>query len=250
MVVSVGIDVSKDKHDCFILSSEGAVLADVFTIPNNMDGFNCLLQRIRNCTTYQDKIKVGLEATGHYSYNILGFLLRQRSGHLCLESLAHQSVPEKSQSEKDKDRSRGCTNDCSYASVRCGPQALHGHSIPQRGTKVTNQIPFRQGERTCQAEKLRLQTGLYPVPWLEKLVPTLHGASVYALLDEFPGAAQIAEAHLTRLKALLSSASRGRYGRDMAVEIRDAARRAYWLQNACQIPGIAAYHSAYPGTGC
>ena len=43
MVVSVGIDVSKDKHDCFIVSSEGKVLADAFTIPNTMDGFNCLL---------------------------------------------------------------------------------------------------------------------------------------------------------------------------------------------------------------
>ena len=47
MVVSVGIDVSKDKHDCFIASSEGEVLADVFTIPNTMDGFHYLLQRIR-----------------------------------------------------------------------------------------------------------------------------------------------------------------------------------------------------------
>ena len=75
MVISVGIDVSKDKHDCFIVSSEGEVLADVFTISNNMDGFHCLLQRIRGCVTPQGKIKVGLEATGHYSYNLLGFLL-------------------------------------------------------------------------------------------------------------------------------------------------------------------------------
>ena len=75
MVVSVGIDVSKDKHDCFIVSSDGEVLAEVFTIPNTMDGFHCLLQRIRDCITPQDKIKVGLEATGHYSYNLLGFLL-------------------------------------------------------------------------------------------------------------------------------------------------------------------------------
>ena len=35
MVISVGIDVSKDKHDCFIVSSEGEVLADVFTIPQH-----------------------------------------------------------------------------------------------------------------------------------------------------------------------------------------------------------------------
>lgn len=28
MTVSVGIDVSKDKHDCFIVSSDGAILAE------------------------------------------------------------------------------------------------------------------------------------------------------------------------------------------------------------------------------
>ena len=50
MVVSVGIDVSKDKHDCFIVSSEGEVLADVFTISNTMEGFTFLLQKIRECT--------------------------------------------------------------------------------------------------------------------------------------------------------------------------------------------------------
>ena len=74
-MICVGIDVAKDKHDCFIISSEGQVLADVFTIPNSMDGFHRLLQRIQECSSSQDKIKVGLEATGHYSYNILGFLL-------------------------------------------------------------------------------------------------------------------------------------------------------------------------------
>ena len=46
-------------------------------------------------------------------------------------------------------------------------------------------------------------------PELEKLVPSLHIASVYALLAEFPGAKQIAAAHLTRLKALLETASKG-----------------------------------------
>ena len=51
-------------------------------------------------------------------------------------------------------------------------------------------------------------------------------ASVYTLLAEFPGAKQIAGAHLTHLKTLLSDASKGRYGRDMATKLRDAARRS------------------------
>ena len=76
-MICVGIDVAKDKYDCFILSSEGEVLADVFTIPNNAEGFDTLLQTIRRCARPEDKIKVGLEATGHYSYNILGFLLNE-----------------------------------------------------------------------------------------------------------------------------------------------------------------------------
>ena len=66
-MVCVGIDVAKDKHDCCILDSEGTTLVDCFTIPNNMDGFKSLLQTIQDCSQKSDKIKVGLEATGHYS---------------------------------------------------------------------------------------------------------------------------------------------------------------------------------------
>jgi transposase len=63
-------------------------------------------------------------------------------------------------------------------------------------------------------------------PELEKLVPTIHMVSIYTLLSEFPGAHQIADAHLTHLKTVLSDASKGRYGREEAVEIRDAARNS------------------------
>ena len=63
-------------------------------------------------------------------------------------------------------------------------------------------------------------------PELETLVPSLHMASVYAMLAEFPSARQIADAHLTHFKAVLTDASRGRYDRDKAVEIREVARRS------------------------
>lgn len=33
-MIYVGIDVSKDKHDCYIVNSDGEVLKDVFTIQN------------------------------------------------------------------------------------------------------------------------------------------------------------------------------------------------------------------------
>lgn len=74
-MIYVGIDVAKDKHDCFIINSEGVVLFKAFTISNNREGFDGLFQKIRSVCPDMSKLKVGLEATGHCSYNILGYLL-------------------------------------------------------------------------------------------------------------------------------------------------------------------------------
>ena len=54
-MICVGIDMAKDKHDCFFLNSEGAVLANVFTISNNMEGFNILLGKFHACATPGDR---------------------------------------------------------------------------------------------------------------------------------------------------------------------------------------------------
>ena len=63
-------------------------------------------------------------------------------------------------------------------------------------------------------------------PELEKLVPTLHMKSVYALLSEYPSAHHIAGAHMTRLTNILYTTSRGHYDRDTAIRFRNAARNS------------------------
>ena len=226
MVVSVGIDVAKDKHDCFILNAEGEVLVDVFTIPNNMDGFNCLLQTIRDCTTPRDIIKVGLEATGHYSYNILGFLLDNGLATYVLNPLRTNLYRKSLSLRKTKtDRVDART----IAAMLLSDVGLKPYTDTAYHNEELKSLTRYRFDKVKERAKLkssvsRLVCILFPE--LEKLVPTLHGVSIYALLEEFPGAVQIAGAHLTRLKSLLSGASRGRYGRDMAVEIRDAARNS------------------------
>ena len=226
MVVSVGVDVSKDKHDCFILSSEGEVLADVFTIPNNLDGFRFLLQRIRDCTHAQDKIKVGLEATGHYSYNLLGFLLDNGLATYVLNPLRTNLYRKSLSLRKTKtDRVDART----IASMLLSDAGLKPYTDTAYHNEELKSLTRYRFDKVKERAKLkssisRLVCILFPE--LEKLVPSLHIASVYALLAEFPGAKQIAAAHLTRLKALLETASKGHYKRDMALEIRDAARNS------------------------
>lgn len=225
-MICVGIDVAKDKHDCIILNSEGKILAGAFTFPNNAEGFDTLLHKIHSCENSNDKIKVGLEATGHYSYNILGFLLNQGLPTYVINPL-HTNLFRKSMSlRKTKtdrvDAKTIATMLMSNVDLKSYTNtAYHNEELKSltryRFVKVRERAQLKQSVS-------RLVTILFPE--LEKLVPTLHMSSVYALLIEFPGAKQIAGAHLTHLNHLLNDASKGRYGRDMATKIRDAAQHS------------------------
>ena len=225
-MICVGIDVAKDKHDCFILSSEGEVLADVFTIPNNQNGFETLLQRIRSCSSPADNIKVGLEATGHYSYNILGFLFDKGLATYVINPL-HTNLYRKSLSLRKTKTDR--IDARTIAAMLMSDVDLKSYTDTAYHNEELKSLTRYRFDKVRQRAKLkqsvsRLVNILFPE--LETLVPTLHMASVYALLSELPGAQQVASVHLTHLKALLDDASKGRYDRNKAVEIREAARHS------------------------
>ena len=225
-MICVGIDVAKDKHDCFIMSSEGEVLAEVFTIPNSREGFETLLQRIRSCASPSDKIKVGLEATGHYSYNILGFLIDNGLPTFVINPL-HTNLYRKSLSLRQTKTDR--VDARTSAAMLMSGVDLKSYTDTVYHNEELKSLTRYRFDKVRERAKLkqsvsRLVNILFPE--LEKLVPSLHLVSVYALLGEFPDARQIAEAHLTRLKAILNENSRGRYERDKAVEIRNAARQS------------------------
>ena len=225
-MIFVGIDVSKDKHDCFIISSEGEILADGFTISNSKEGFEMLLQTINTCTGIDQKIKVGLEATGHYSYNLLGFLLDNGFPTYVINPL-HTNLYRKSLSlrktKTDKVDAR------TIASMLMSDVSLKPYTNVAYHNSELKSLTRYRFDKVSERSKLktsvsRLVNILFPE--LEKLLPTLHIVSAYALLSELPSAKHIANVHLTHLTNLLHSASKGHYGREKAIQIRDTARNS------------------------
>lgn len=225
-MILVGIDVAKDKHDCFIMNSDGEILAKAFTFSNTLEGFNFLYEKICSVSSLQDKIKVGLEATGHYSYNLLGFLLDKGLPTFVINPL-HTNLYRKSislrKTKTDKVDSKTIAmmllsdvNLKSYSEISYHNEELKSLSR-YRFTKV-------QERAKLKTSVSRLVQILFPE--LEKLVPTLHIPSMYRLLEEYSGASYIASAHLTKLTNLLREASHGHYNRDTAIKIREAARNS------------------------
>jgi len=225
-MIYVGIDVAKDKHDCFITNSDGEVLFKSFTIPNNREGFESLFQKVQSISDDLTKVKVGLEATGHYSYNLLGFFLDKGLTTFVINPL-HTNLYRKSlslrQTKTDKADAR------TIASMLMSDMNLKSYSDTSYHNEELKSLTRYRFDKVKERAKLkssvsRLVCILFPE--LEKLVPTLHMVSVYALLSEFPSAHAVASAHLTRLTNLLSESSKGRYGKDTAIIFRDAARNS------------------------
>ena len=121
-MIYVGIDVAKDKHDCYVSDSDGLELYAPFIIQNTREGFEDLFEKVRAVAPDLSKVKIGLEATGHYGYNILGYLL-EKEFRIFLINPLHTNLFRKSLSLRQ-----------SYA--------LLENIIPYGGAQIINQIPF------------------------------------------------------------------------------------------------------------
>ena len=69
----VGIDISKYKHDCCIISAADQKVVSKVTIKNNKTGFDELLTIINSLSNPED-IRIGFESTAHYALNLELFL--------------------------------------------------------------------------------------------------------------------------------------------------------------------------------
>ena len=225
-MIYIGIDVAKDKHDCLITNSDGEALFNAFTIPNNADGFNSLYQKISSLTKDFSNVKVGLEATGHYNYNLLGFLIDKGLPTFVINPL-HTNLFRKSLSLRQTKTDKVDAH--TIALMMMSGVNLQSYSDTSYHNEELKSLTRYRFDKVKERAKLktsvsRLVNILFPE--LEKLVPTLHMVSVYSLLAELPSSSQISSCHLTHLTKLLETASKGRYSREKAIEIRNAARRS------------------------
>ena len=69
----IGIDISKYKHDCCIISAADQKVVAKLTIKNNKSGFNELLTIVNSLSNPED-IRIGFESTAHYALNLELFL--------------------------------------------------------------------------------------------------------------------------------------------------------------------------------
>lgn len=224
-MIYVGIDVAKDKHDCFAMNSDGEILIEKMTIQNNFDGFNSLFNSISQFNESFENIKVGLEATGHYSNNILNFLTSKGFNVYVINPL-QTNLYRKGQSLR---KTKTDKLDARFIATMLITENLKSYSnlsyhISELKSLVRHRFRLVQERSKFKTSLSRLITLAFPE--LEKIVWSTSQNSVLYLLNELPSVEQISECNLKHLTSILEKYSKGKYSRDKAIEIRELARKS------------------------
>lgn len=76
-MIYVGIDVASTKHDIAIFNALSKPFKRAFSIRNDLEGYKKLLSEISSAKEFfnDPNVRIGLESTGHYSRNLLHFLI-------------------------------------------------------------------------------------------------------------------------------------------------------------------------------
>jgi transposase len=223
----VGIDVAKHKHDCFITNVDGEILEDVFTIQNSKEGFCELVRKIKQHQSdpSQENTKVGLEATGHYSDNIVGFLRKIGLPPVILNPL-HVNLYRKGESLR---KTKTDKSDARFIAHMLIAKGFKPHSQPSYHSEELKSLT-RHRHRMVKARSVfkvsydRLLSLVFPE--LEGFVSNTLGVTETGLLLDLPNTEAIAGCHLTRLTNLVESYSHGRHDKEWAVNLRELAKNS------------------------
>lgn len=227
----VGIDVAKDKHDCFAMNSDGEILIEKLTITNNLDGFETLYNSLMNFSDSLDNIKVGLEATGHYSNNILNFLT-EKGFNIYLINPLQTNLYVKGQSlRKTKtDKLDAHIIATMLVSGNLKPYIPVSYHISELKSLTRHRFRLVKENSKFKTSLVRLVDIVFPE--LPKIVSSVAQKSCLALLYELPSAKDIAECNLKHLTHLLSENSNKKFDRDKAIEIRELAKKSIGLNSS------------------
>lgn len=226
-MIYVGIDVAKSKHDCFITNSDGEVLQDGFTIQNSMAGFLELYETICSFepSPSSQNIRIGLEATGHYSNNLIDFLLAKNLNPVVLNPLSTNLFRKGQSLRKTKtDKSDARFIAIMLMTENLKPYLPVSYHISELKSLTRHRFRLVQERSKFKVSLSRLLTIIFPE--LEDFVWSTSQKSVLNMLLEFPTPSAISNCNLTRLTNILTKYSRGKYGKDKATELRELARNS------------------------
>ena len=239
----LGIDIAKHEHVLGSRFENGDQHGKAFAFGNDEKGFASLLERFRELGAAPEESLVVIESTGHYWMALWEFLVAHGYEVAIVNPVLTDAFRKAGTLRKTKTDQVDAFLIAEYARfknlgpTRVSPEGAEGlkqltryrHHLVSERTALKNRL-------TSVADRI--------FPELAGLFSDKHSATARAILNEYGSAAKVASTDIRTLTKTVKSASRGRHGREKAVEVKEAARKSVGTTFAAEALAFEAKHIA------
>ena len=224
----IGIDISKFKHDCFIATETGLVIAESFSFDNNQEGFNKFLKLLLSLDQ-SEEIRIGLEATGHYGTNLKLFLHEHNFSFMEFNPILSDRFRQVSSLRKTK-------NDKIDAKLISKMLLSYDYktnsSISYHIFKLKSLTRFRKRlvkNRTIYKERL-INILDIAFPEYSKYFTKVWGKVSFYILKNYPTVNSIANINIEEVMPIINSLSKGHYSMFKLIKLIETAKASIGLK--------------------
>ena len=222
-MIHVGVDIGKTHHCAAAIEENGQIRLAPWRFKQEPVQFDRLDQKLRRLGS-PEQVHIGMEATGHYWMMLHAFLIERGwqvdvFNPILSAARARTHLRGRKSDPDDALADAKVVRDGDYT-----PMAIES-AVVQEIKTLCRQRRFMAAEITNAKKRLiSLVDVLFPEFSRHFSEPC--GATALAVLEAFPSAHRLSQAHLTKLTHLIAKASRQQLGRERAKPLREDARQS------------------------
>ena len=229
----VGIDIAKRSHEAVITDGEGKIVQKAFNFQNSCSGYNKLLECVRQFTTHRSQVVFGMESTGHYWLVLYTRLMKE--GYQ-----VHVINPMQSDAMRGLyiRQNKSDAHDSFLVSevIRFGKYSET--KVPQEKAFALRELCRNRSYMVDSSSDLKRKVIALldqVFPEYNKIFSKVFVACSVALLAKYATPAEIIKARSDTMTSIIRRASNGYFGKAKAVEIKEAAKNSFGVEDSCSV---------------
>ena len=225
----LGIDIAKTNHVASLIGADGSVVIRAIKFKNSNEGYTKLLNTIQNKLNDLSNINIAMEATGHYWLSLYSALV---------DDGFNVSVynPYQIKSHRGAYNNRKQKNDIIDSIIIADYLRVFGmkdSKLPQEDLMALKQFTRFRSNIVENVSSIKVQV----IGLLDKVFPEykdffcdVFGVTSKQILLNCPTPDDIIRISTTKLANLLSKNSRGKFGKDDALNMKEVAKSSFGIK--------------------
>lgn len=225
----LGIDIAKTNHVASLIGADGSVVIRAIKFKNSNEGYTKLLNTIQNKLNDLSNINIAMEATGHYWLSLYSALVDDGFNVSVYNPYQIKSYRGAYHNRKQKNDIIDSIIIADYLRVF----GMKDSKLPQEDLMALKQFTRFRSNIVENVSSIKVQV----IGLLDKVFPEykdffcdVFGVTSKQILLNCPTPDDIIRISTTKLANLLSKNSRGKFGKDDAVNMKEVAKSSFGIK--------------------